>query len=101
LTFLPGSTAKIQWQFLEDVRNLRLRSWRFTSGDGSREQIARILGDEEPRIWNSSLPGVAIEKPATLVLKNIDLKNNGTYIFTCFGFRGGESSDVVVFVAGK
>ena len=116
LTFLPGSTEKIQWTFDDDIslrrrRELFDRSWYFTSSDGSkREPLATIYFDGEPGILNSSLPGVAIEKPATLVLKNIDLRNNGTYRFQLrnyFSWRKfrhrhiNEENEVVVYVAGK
>ena len=129
LTFLPGSTEKIQWTFDDDISlrhrgrvDLSDRSWYFTSSDGSqRERLATIYFDGEPGILNSSLPGVAIEKPATLVLKNIDLRNNGTYRFQLriyfhffhrrysrrterrkFRHRHiNEENEVVVYVAGK
>ena len=126
LTFLPGSTEKIQWTFDDDISLRRRgelsvdRSWYFTSSDGSqRERLATIYFDGEPGILNSSLPGVAIEKPATLVLKNIDLRNNGTYRFQLrnyFRFTRlwysrrterhkfrhiNEENEVVVYVAGK
>jgi hypothetical protein len=109
LTFLPGSTAKIQWTFDDDISSLEYRTWFFTSSDGSKpERLAAIYSNREPQIVNSSLPGVAIEKPATLVLKNIDLKNNGTYRFEIRHFfdrfffgRDFAPNEVVVFVAGK
>ncbi|CAB3976996.1 B-cell receptor CD22-like [Paramuricea clavata] len=111
LTFLPGSTDKIQWTFDDDISSLRYRNYRFTSSNGSQpEQLARIYSNGKTRIFNSSLPGIAIEKPATLVLKNIDLRNNGTYRFElrhsfsriALGRRTRfTSNEVVVFVAVK
>ena len=109
LTFLPGSTDKIQWTFDDDISSLRYRNyrtWFFTSSNGSRPQrLAAIYSNGEPKIFNSSLPGVAIEKPATLVLKNIDFKNNGTYRFelrhSFYPGRRFTSNEVVVFIAGK
>ena len=107
MTFLPGSTAKIQWTFDDDISIWKYRGWRFTSRNGSKvETFAEIYSNDEPRISSNSLPGVAIEKPATLVLKNIDLKNNGIYWFVSH-FDSSTSRDVVhdgevvVFVAGK
>ena len=114
LTFLTGSTEKIQWTFDDDIslsvkRGRFRRSWYFTSSDGSQRErtIATIYLDREPRIFNSTLPGIAIEKPATLVLKNIDLKNNGTYRFKLVVSSPQSkpavttSHEVVVFIAGK
>jgi hypothetical protein len=45
------------------------RIWVFTSTDGSfnGKPLARIIDNEEPRIYESGLSGVAIVKPATLI----------------------------------
>ena len=102
LTFLPGSTAKLQWTYTCSAycRVLR-RLWYFTSSDGGqREHLATIYGDDEPRIYNSSLPEVAVEKPATLILKNVDLRYNGTYQFYNLGLFFSQA-EILVFIAGK
>ena len=81
-----------------------LREWYFTSSDGGQtERLARIYDDDKPRIYNSSLPEVAVEKPATLVLKNVDLRYNGTYQFTLDGwfYYGHSQAEIMVFIAGK
>ncbi len=60
------------------------RLWRYfgTSSDSSQvELLVAILSDQAPQVYNSSLSGVSIEKPATLVLKDVDLSYNGTYQF--------------------
>ena len=63
------------------------REWYFTSSDGGQtELLATIYFDDEPVIHNSSLPEVAVEKPATLILKNVDLRYNGTYQFRLDSF---------------
>ena len=82
------------------------RFWRYfgTSGDSSQvEQLAEILLDGAPQVYNSSLSGVYIEKPATLVLEDVDLSYNGTYQFQLLILTSGrvETSKVVVFIAGK
>ena len=103
LTFSPGSTAKLQWTYNGSIycRHVRRRWWSFTSSDGGqRERLATIYDDHEPRMYNSSLPEVAVEKPATLILKNADLRYNGTYQFyhlsRCF-----SKAKILVFIAGK
>ena len=75
--------------------------WYFTSSDGGqRERLATIDDDDEPLIYKSSLPEVAVEKPATLILKNVDLRYNGTYLFRLDGFFHSEA-EILVFIAGK
>ena len=104
LTFLPGSTAKIQWAFDDDISRVFYRLWRYfgTSSDSSQvELLVAILSDQAPEVYNSSLSGVSIEKPATLVLKDVDLSYNGTYQFQLLASGTVESSKVVVFIAGK
>ena len=64
------------------------------------EVLAGIFRDEEPVIYNSSLPEVAVEKPATLILKNVDLRYNGTYQFRLLGLFFSEAK-ILVFIAGK
>ena len=103
LTFLPGSTAKLQLTYncSEYCRHVLRRWWYFTSSDGGQsEHLATIYGDDEPRMYNSSLPEVAVEKPATLILKNVDLRYNGTYQFYLFGGFVSEAK-ILVFIAGK
>ena len=112
LTFLPGSTAKLEWTYNCSTychhgplhHFLFSREWYFTSNDGGQtEKLARIYEDEKPQIYNSSLPEVAVEKPATLILRNVDLRYNGTYRFTMYGwfyFRYSRA-EILVFIAGK
>ena len=103
-TFLPGSTAKIQWTFGNNINTVQSRIWFFTGSDSSESLIARIFLDDPPReIQNNTLPGVTIEKPATLVLNNVDKRYNGKYRFQLSGAsaRAGGNFHVVVFIAGK
>ena len=109
LTFLPGSTVKLQSTYncsaFCDPRWLyayrKRRTWYFTSSDcGHEERLARIYHDFKPVIYNSSLPDVAVEKPATLILKNVDLKYNGTYVLR-IRRRFFSLAEILVFIAGK
>ena len=99
VTFMPGSTGKIVWSFTDDIKNFSIRSWTFTPSDG-RPQVglARIIGYGAFLMLTTSYE-VEIEKPATLVLKNINLNYNGTYKFSLSPSDG--PSDVVVYIAGK
>ena len=104
MTFLPGSIAKIQWSFDDPIRGLVLRAWYFTSSDEPQreEQLARIFRHKDPQIYNTSLPAIAIEKPATLVLENLNRSYDGTYRFVLFPSVGIRFEvEVVVFIAGK
>ncbi len=86
-----------------------VRTW-FLKSDDPRHRtqelpvrtIAYIHDDGDPQITYNKLPGVAIEKPATLVLNNVNTSYNASY-----GFRiiaSGEPNRifyVAVFIAGK
>lgn len=61
-------------------------------------QLARIIHDGPSQI-RTKLYEVAIEKPATLVLKNVNGSYDGTYQFTLVTFHI-DISEVVVFIAG-
>ena len=99
MILLPGSTARIVWSFTDALKRYSTRTWTFTPSDGQPEVgLAKIIGDGDVEILTTSYQ-VAIEKPATLVLKNVNLTYNGTYRFSLSPHAG--PSDIVVFIAGK
>ena len=93
----------IKWSFSDDVSQVSLREWRFTSSDGSfvNERLARIIDDDPPQIFNIGLSGVSIVKPATLLLKNVNQTYDGTYQFQLSAPGGGSPFEVVVSIASK
>ena len=96
-----GKDARINWKLNEQVSDLITRVWCFRSSDGGiSEVLAFIIRDGQPNIENGSLPGVEIEKPATLVLKNVSMRYNGVYSFRISGNVDGTFL-VTLFVAGK
>ena len=108
--FWPGSTPNITWRFDNSVPPIyypshHYRVWHFTririrdGSTSSEEMVAHIYDDDVPEIRWSNLSGVnvGIEKPATLILKNVDQSYNGVYQFTVYG----EKRRVRVFIAGK
>jgi hypothetical protein len=102
LIYPLGSTIRISWTFDDDIYDILLRQWIFTSNNVSEEQLAGIFLDDGPYILNSSLPEVFIEKPFTLVLRNIDYHYNGTYKFILARASNlTESAEVVLFISGK
>ncbi len=104
LTFCPGSTVKIDWSYADALSQIQLRFWFFNSSDGSRlGQLTAIYLNGEPEPLNSSLiPRFEIEKPATLVLKNVDRAYNGIYTFVLYTKSRPVpyKSQVVVVIAG-
>ena len=78
LVVAPGENVKIKWSY-RNAGTVIFRWWVFESSDGGPEEIlATLWGNGNPDISNNiSLPGVEIEKPATLVLRNVDLRYNG------------------------
>jgi hypothetical protein len=102
LTFLKEPTVKIKWS-LDPVLSTNIsRSWSFKSrASGKDETLGEVSRAGDITIV-TRLYEVDIEKPATLVLKNVDERYNGEYKFTLYpGLPGPSISEVVVFIAGK
>ena len=82
-----------------------MRTWNFNSSDGSRRgDLTRIFDDMDPTPKDLSLiPRFKIEKPATLILMNVDQTYNGMYTFTVLkkGVTTTDMSEVTVYIAGK
>ena len=93
------SIAKIEWSLDSSLPTRSLRSWSFKSSGGNDVQLARIVDDGPSQIF-TKLYDVSIEKPATLVLKNVNGSYNGTYKFT-LTLTDTSTSEVAVFIAGK
>ncbi|CAB4040250.1 Hypothetical predicted protein [Paramuricea clavata] len=101
IVILPGSTAILNWSFVGDPSKASL-AWYFTKrGSSNEEELAAKFRTMATIINNSSLPGVAVEPPATLVLKNVDERYNGKYQFGVQIAGGGGKAEVDVFIAGK
>jgi hypothetical protein len=103
VTFIPGSTGNITWKVDDDISDLLNRAWRFTRRGGSKEELLATIADDDPRKIRSSLLGVEIEKPATLLLKNVNQSYNGEYKFslTTKSASVPETIGVNVFIASK
>ena len=104
MTFVPGSTGRIVWSFNDKIQPGSRRTWSLVSRDGGQPLILAILDDdnnEDDLTIQTNLYEVAIEKPATLVLKNVNETYNGTYQFILSPASGAGTSNVVVFIAGK
>ena len=96
---------KIDWSYVGDIKKVNLRTWIFNSSDGSGTvQLTQVFLDRERETKDTSLiPEFEIEKPATLVLKNVDQRYNGMYTFSLQeqGPVLPEVSKVIVFIASK
>ena len=103
IVVLPGQNARIslRWTFVGDPSRAIL-VWYFTrSGSSKEEELAEQFRNNAPVIYNSSLPGLAIEYPATLVLKNVNRRFNGIYRLLVAVAGGGGVSSVALFIPGK
>ena len=103
IVVLPGQNATLNWTITSNTSWDSL-SWAFTRTGDSRtkgKRIARYNRTRGARIPNGSLPGIAIEDPPTLVLKNVDERYNGEYRFHVKTSEGSVYSSVQFFVAGK
>ena len=96
---LPGSTARLNWIFAGDISRAVL-FWYFARKGGSEEEIAIKYPNQPVEISNSSLPGVAIESPLALVLKNVDESYSLKYRLN-IAVAGGGDADVELLVADK
>ena len=109
LTVAPGSTVKLQWSFDANISEVRVRMWMFLRNNNEENRRKGVLGDLLAVIHNNSDPEIysnlfsfAMEKPATLVLKNVSSSNNGSYGFALSA--PGESTDpfyITLFIAGN
>ena len=98
MTVTPGSTGRIVWSFDDKIQSFTSRLWTMVSNDGQRAVgLAKISSDGDVQIL-TSLYDVTVEKPGTLVLKNVNLTYNGTYQFS---LAPGGHSAVLVYIAGK
>ncbi|XP_028418092.1 uncharacterized protein LOC114543202 [Dendronephthya gigantea] len=83
------------------ISSIVLRSWEFRSTNVTTPvMLASITRDGSPTIF-VSFPVIAVEKPSTLILQNVDHRYDGKYRFTVSAFTAHSSSEVVVFVAEK
>jgi hypothetical protein len=102
--FLPGATGKISWAFDDVVSHLILRSWHFIRKDGSNsELLASIILDGDPQIYSLPDIDISVEKPATLVLRNVNQNYSGIYRFNLLGSgaRVTLTNSVLVLIARK
>jgi hypothetical protein len=100
---LHGSTGNLTWKLNDiDISTLTSRAWYFTrSHQSTKERLATIRDDGNPKIRQSSLSGVEIVKPATLLLKNVNQSYDGVYQFSLIGYSVVAIVDITVFIAGK
>ena len=104
LTFLPGSTGKIDWSYAGSISDVLLRTWLFNSSDGSRSgQLTAIFGNTESGKNTTLIRKFNIEEPAALVLIDVDESYDGMYSFTLLkkGVLLPDTSEVTVYIAGK
>ena len=101
ITVLPGSTARLKWTFQGDSSQAIL-VWYFTrrKHGPKEEELAVKFRSSDATPSNSSLPGVAIEPPATLVLKNVDEHYNGKYRLSVHLAGAGGTAQVDLYIAG-
>ncbi|CAB4038035.1 neural cell adhesion molecule 1-like isoform X7, partial [Paramuricea clavata] len=102
LTFLKAPIVKIKWS-LDPVLSTNIsRSWSFKSRASGKDEILGKVSRAGDITIVTRLYEVDIEKPATLVLKNVDESYNGVYKFALYpGLPGPSISEVVVFIAKK
>ena len=105
-----GSTVKLNWSFDANISEVRIRAWTFLNKNDQEIQGNRFLGyllavihnNSDPKIFSYTPFSFAIQKPATLVLKNVSSSNNGSYGFSLGA--PGESTDpfyITLFIAGN
>ena len=102
LVLANKSIAKIDWSLGPSIsiESIIFRSWTFTQSGGDNETFLASINNVGQAMISTNLYEVDIEKPATLVLKNVNASYNGTYEFTLLA-PGNSVSKVVVFIAGK
>lgn len=98
---VQGKDFTIKWKFSDPVSDGMIRQWYFKNASTSFS-LCRIRDDDDNLDFKTDKLEFEITKPASLVLKNVDLHYNGTYTFALLPASGGTFiSTVLVFVAGK
>lgn len=104
LTFLPGTTGKIDWSYSGSMSDVLLRIWNFNSSDGSRSgELTAIFQNTGSGIKNTSLiPRFDIEEPVALILRSVDKTYNGMYSFLLCkkSLVQTDTSEVTVYIVG-
>ena len=100
-----GSNVNLPWTYDFGAKIILQRVWSFRKNGSSSDlkTVATIIVDGKPVIDNTTLNNVDVTKPATLVLKNVTLDNNGTYRFTVtLGFVSlSPFSEILVIIKGN
>ena len=100
-----GSNVNLPWTYDFGTKIIVQRVWAFskTGKSSDLKTVTAIIVDGKPDITNTTLNNVNITKPATLVLKNVNRDNNGTYrlTVTLLGFSVSPFSEVVVIIKGN
>ena len=100
-----GSNVNLPWTYDFGAKIIVQRVWAFSKNGSSSDlkNLVTIIVDGKPDITNTTLNNVNIRKPATLVLKNVNLDNNGTYRFTVTpaGVSLSPFSEIVVIIKGN
>ena len=100
-----GSNVNLPWTYDFGAKIILQKVWAFSKigKPSDLKTVASIIVDGKPDITNTTLNNVNITKPATLVLKNVNLDNNGTYRFTVAlgGVSVAPFSEIVVIIQGN
>jgi hypothetical protein len=102
--FTPGSTKRLTWKFTcDDISNcVKGRNWLFTPMDASSDEkriLASITNNDTSTPFSPTGLSFEIEKPSTLLLKNVNRSYSGTYEFSVMA-GSMNYSRVTVFITG-
>ncbi|XP_028413713.1 opioid-binding protein/cell adhesion molecule homolog [Dendronephthya gigantea] len=99
MILLPGSTAKIEWTFNDKISDVFFRSWAFTSTYPTNRTttLATISFNDSVAIV-TNVPTFAVQKPSTLVLKNVGRHHDGVYKFAVVAKASNTDSAVTVII---
>ncbi len=89
------------WSYDDVIHVFTRRTWSYVYSNSRTPKVLAFLDGENDLKIQPTLFEVAVEKPATLVLKNVNETYNGKYQFSLSPSNGVTTSDVVVFIAGK
>ena len=97
MTISSGSTARILWTFDDNIQSFTRRYWSFTPRNSTWTVLAYITGNG-PVVPLTSLYDFEVQKPATLILKNVNETYNGAHKFALVPSTGLGEHEVTVFV---
>ena len=98
-----GSDVSLPWTYDFGGAAILSRQWFFSNRSSDLALLIYFAGATQTISSKSPFKDIDVNKPATLVLKNVNLDHNGTYRFTVTvdGITTPPFSEILVIIQGE